>query len=423
MEPFLPLIPLIIAMLVLVAGSGFFSASEAALFYLSPSDLKAMESGSAGERTALELLEQPDRLLTAILFWNLLINIAYFSLASVCSIRLESAGSGGRTMAILFAVGALITLIFSSEMIPKSFAVIAPRSISRWFSLPLKYAVACVSPMMPILTFVNLISTRLIWPNFQPETAIQLDDLERAIVLSGGDEALIAQEQAVLKNIVLLSEIRIDEWMRPRNKLQIFSPPVSLADLAGNEPAGGYLLISEADSDEIEKALRLDNQIDLPRESLEKWAQPVLYLPWCATVAMALEKMSHRDREVTVVINEYGETIGILTIEDILETIFTYRPSRTQRLLNSEAIRELEPGQLLVMGMTNLRFLARRLKLELPETNSVTVAGVVHEVLQRIAEKDDECQWGPLHFRIVDSPRRGDIVAQVTVFPAGEESQ
>ena len=57
----------------------------------------------------------------------------------------------------------------------------------------------------------------------------------------------------------------------------------------------------------------------LDDDGLERFAEPVLYLPWCATVADALEKMSHRDREVTVVVNEFGDTIGILTIEDILD--------------------------------------------------------------------------------------------------------
>ena len=113
------------------------------------------------------------------------------------------------------------------------------------------------------------------------------------------------------------------------------------ADLNGLVPASGYLLVTEPDSQEIEKAIRLDNQYHLPQENLERFAEPVLYLPWCATVANALEKMSHRDREVTVVVNELGDTIGILTIEDILETVFVYSPSRTQRLLDMPPLEEL----------------------------------------------------------------------------------
>ena len=189
-------------------------------------------------------------------------------------------------------------------------------------------AVRAVDPLMPLLRGVNLVSTRLLWPNFKPEPFIDLNDLERAIEHSGNDESLIRQEQTVLQNIVQLSSIRVEEWMRPRAQFHIYSPPVSFDDLAGALPDSGYLLISEADSLEIEKAIRLDNQFRLPATHLEKLAEPVLYLPWCATVASALEKMSHRDREVTAVVNEYGETIGILSIEDILETVFSYSPSR-----------------------------------------------------------------------------------------------
>jgi putative hemolysin len=421
MDIWFTLLPWLIPMLFLMGMSAFFSASEAALFYLTSADRRKMVAGGEGERTALKLLEDADRLLTAILFWNLLINVAYFSLASICSLRLERSEQGSGTQVFIFAVTALLGLIFFSEMLPKSVAVIAPRRIAGTFALPLALAVRLVDPLMPGLSWVNKISTRMIWPNFKPESAIEIQDLEQAILLSTGDEALIRQEQAVLKNIVQLSAIKVEEWMRPRNQLAIYSPPVKLEDLKETVPKGGYLLISEPDTQEIEKAIRLDNQYEFPEECLEKLAEPVLYLPWCATVATALEKMSHRDREVTVVVNEYGETIGVLTIEDILETIFTYSPSRTRRLLDLEPVQELGPDKWLVLGLTNLRLLTRRLNLELPETTSVTVGGVIQEELQRLAEKGDVVHWGPCRFEVREADRRGSLLVELQVCPPVEE--
>jgi CBS domain containing-hemolysin-like protein len=267
---------------------------------------------------------------------------------------------------------------------------------------------------MPLLRSTNLISRRIIWPKFQPEPALAVTDLERAIEISGNDAALIRQEQAVLQNIVQLSTIRIEEWMRPRTQFESFTPPVSLADLSGSIPKSGYLLVTESGGGDIERAIRLDNQFHLDTENIDRTAEYVLYLPWCATVADALEKMSHRDREVTVVVNEFGETIGILTIEDILETIFNYSPSRTVRLLDRPAIEKIDDGRWQVAGIMGLRQLAKRLEIEIPQTFCVTVRGIIQDTLQRLAETGDRCEWGPFEFHVLKAAQRGSMLVEVS---------
>ena len=138
-----------------------------------------------------------------------------------------------------------------------------------------------LDPVMPVLQGINLVTKRLFFPNISQEPYIGIEDLERAIEITGSNDAtIIRQEQAVLQNIVLLSNIRIDEWMRPRTQFENYTPPVSLEDLNGQIPASGYLLITEPESEEIEKAVRLDNHFHFPDENLEKLAEPVLYLPW-----------------------------------------------------------------------------------------------------------------------------------------------
>lgn len=410
----LPLAPWLVGMGLLICCSAFFSASEAALFYLRPSVRRQLPEGNASQRAADRLLDNPDRLLSAVLFWNLVINIAYFAISSMCSIKIDNDEALGQGWAVAFAVGSLLAIIFFSEMLPKSIAVINAGRIVNVVGLPLSVTVRIVDPLMPILTTVNLISRRVIWPSFTPEADLEVADIERAIEISGKDPSVIRQEQAVLQNMVHLSDIRIDEWMRPRTQFEVFHPPVSLNDLNGQIPPSGYLLVTEPDTEEIEKAIRLDNHHKLSEENLEKFAEPILYLPWSATVADALEKMSHRDREVTVVLNEFGETIGILTIEDILETVFTYAPSRSKRILDHNPIVKIEDGLWVAYGLMSVRQLARHLEIELPQTDSVTLGGMIQATLQRLARTDDECEWGPLHFRVVDVAERGMMLTAIT---------
>jgi len=353
-DSFLEVLPWLIAMTVLMAGSGFFSASEAALFYLRPRLREKMRSGTAGEKMAYQLTQRPERLLAAILFWNLVINIAYFAISSIIAIRLENSDS--RSASILFALFSLLAIIFFSEMLPKNIAVLRPKSLASAFSIPLSFAVRIVDPIMPLLRSVNLVSRRLIWPGFEPENYMEVADLERAIEHTADNADLIKQEQTVMRNIVRLSSIRVDEWMRPRTQFVTFKPPVSRMDLVKHGlPDSGYLLVTEADSLEVSHAIRLDNQYELADDQIERFAEPVQYLPWCATVAEAFELMSQRQREVTVVVNEYGDTIGVLTIEDILETVFHDSPSRARRLLDVEPLTKVDDTTWHVSGMISLR--------------------------------------------------------------------
>ncbi|QDU97347.1 CNNM domain-containing protein [Lignipirellula cremea] len=411
MEFMLELLPWLLAMLVLIFASAFFSSSEAALFSLRPRDRTAMGEGGRAQRAAIHLLEDPERLLSAVLFWNLATNMIYFAIASIVGIQIER--SSGSTASASFAFGALLTIIFLSEMLPKSLAVLRPRRLATLLSLPLALTVRAADPLMPVLRLSMTLSQRLLWPRFAAETYLHVSDLERAIELSTSDAKLVEQERAMLRNIVALSSIRAEEWMRPRTQFLIFRPPVSLTDLNGKMTPSGYLLVSEHDTDEVASALNLREVSELPRNHLEHLASEVGYVPWCATVGDALDNMLKSDREVVAVVNEHGESIGILTFEDVLDSVFTYNPSRSKRLLDRNPIHPLSPDVWLVAGVTSLRRLSRLLEVELPESKSVTVAGVIQETLQRLIQDGDECHWGPFHFRVLEAPQRGHAVIEM----------
>jgi putative hemolysin len=417
----LEFLPWFLAMAVLIACSCFFSASEAALFSLRDSDRRSLAKGNRAQRLAAQLLRDPDRLLSAVLFWNLVINISYFAVTSITSIRIEQHPDVGRTQAVAFTVGSLLAIIFFSEMLPKSVGVLSPRRLGSLVSFPMAASARAVDWLMPVLRAANVLSRRVIWPKFKREPQMEVNDLERAIELSTTDARLIKQEQAILQNIVMLTEIRVDEWMRPRTQFQVFSPPVSLADLDGKITPSGYLLVSETDTEEVAAAINLETITDLPDEHLEHYATPVSYVPWSASVATALEKMHTSGREVVAVVNEFGETIGILTFEDLLDTLFSYSPSRSKRLLDQNPIHFIEEGKWLVAGVTSLRRLSRFLDMELPYSRSVTIGGVLQETLQRLVRDNDEGVWGPFHFRVLEAPQRGHMLIELTIV-GGEEA-
>ncbi len=403
--------PLLLAMAGLAICSAFFSCSEAALFSLQPDDRRALARGSASQRAATELLARPDRLLMAILFWNLIINMAYFAIASVIGLQLQK--QHRPTEAGVVAIVALLAIILFSEMIPKTVGVLAPRTMVHLVGLPLTGAVRLFQPIAPIFSTVNLAARRLFFPNFYVEPYLALSDLEQAITVSTADDELAAQERLALQNIVLLSDLRANELMRPRMQYQTFTPPVSLDDLGGQVTRSGYLLVTEPETDEVVGAIALNQLPTLPRHHLDKFAKAVVYVPWCATVAVVFEELRTRDLEVAAIVNELGETIGIVTLDDLLDTVFKDQASRSSRLHQTSSMQKVSDDLWHVTGITSLRRLSRQFQCTLPKSKSTTVAGIVQEQLGQLPKLGDVAAWHHFQFTILEIDPLGRMTVQL----------
>jgi CBS domain containing-hemolysin-like protein len=407
------MIPALVTMAVLICCSAFFSASEAALFYLRWYDRRVLATGSPAQRIAERLLHDPDRLLSAVLFWNLVINILYFTLASMVGIRLERDPKVSQTSVVAFTVGSLLMIIFFSEMLPKSVAVLRARSLAGVIGVPLAAAIRLVDPIMPSLRVVTELSRRLIWPSLKPESSLELADVERAIGMSTDEEELLAHEQIVLSNIISLSELDVREWMRPRKQIRGYHPPISIDDIRQQESTSGYVFIVGSKANDVVAALPLDRLIALPPDHLELQAGRVVCVPWCATVADAFQAMRHEESPAAAVVNELGETIGVITEHDVLAAVLTVQPERGERLLNREAIVDLDDGCWLVEGVTNLSRLQRHFDVQLPTSRNVTLGGVVQEVLERLPNVGDTCRWGPFDILVTQAGEHHDLQLKV----------
>ena len=405
--------PLLAAMVVLAAASAFFSCSEAALFSLQADDRRSLKGGNSAQQTAVWLLSQPNRLLTAILFWNLIINIVYFAMASVISLKLEE--EQRRTEAGLVAVFSLFALILASEMLPKTVGVLVPRTAAGLVGVPLAVAVKIFDPIAPLFSWTIRILRRVFLPTFRAEPYLELADLEQAITVSTADEELAAQERSALHNIVQLSDLKAEELMRPRTQYQSYHPPVNLVDLGGQLTRSGYLLVTEENSDEIISAIALKNLPTIPRHNLEHFAQPVVYVPWCSPVAAVFDQLQAHQREVAAIVNELGETIGIVTLEDLLHTIFEDQASRSARLLETVPIAQLDANLWRVTGMTSLRRLGRTFQMKLPLSKSSTVAGIVQEKLGRLPVTGDSVRWHLFQFDVIEADELGQLMVELQI--------
>lgn len=410
------------AMACLIFASAFFSSSETALFYLSHDELRSLRAGRRRESMAAALLGNPDRLLTAILFWNLVINLSYFACSVVVTQRLAAAGYGGAAGG--FGAGSLVLIILLGEVLPKSVAVVFRRPLAVLFSWPLAAAVRVLDPVTPLLGKVSRVVRRAFWPGIERETILDADDLERAVEASEVSDEVVRQEREVLHNILDLSEIRVEEVMRPRGTYVMLSPPVQLEDLQGKIPEGDYVAVCSPGSEEIETVIPLADFSVVPDENLQAVAEEVVHVPWCANLAATLQLLRDRFASVAVVVNEYGETVGIVTYEDVIDTIFVPEPSRARRLLKRDPVVALGEGIWQVEGMTSLRFLCRYLGLEYEPTadGQVTVAGLLYDLLEHLPQVGDECLWRGYRIRVTEVQSRWQLRVQLwaETGPGGE---
>jgi putative hemolysin len=277
-----------------------------------------------------------------------------------------------------------------------------------------------LDPVFPLLGTLTRALRRAFWPDIRPEPYLHADDLERAIETSGLSAESIEHEQQVLHRTLDLSEITVEEVMRPRGTYIVHDTAVTARDVA-RVPSTGYLLLRDDehgahDPDAIGSAVPLADLSQIPGGRLADLAEPLIHVPWCASLADTLQQLREKLCDVAVAVNEFGETIGIVTYEDIIDTILVDQPSRTKRVLQREPVLEVAPGRYHVDGLTTLRYLAQRLGLEYEPIGDrlVTVAGLLHDELERLPEVGDECRWSGYAFRVIDTPGRGKIRVMVS---------
>ncbi|HUE14702.1 MAG TPA: DUF21 domain-containing protein, partial [Planctomycetaceae bacterium] len=175
-------LPGLAAMLALMGLSAFLSASETALFFLSHDEIRGFRLGRARERAAAALLSDPDRVLTGILFWNLVVNLLYFAVSIVVSQRLLSAHL--HTAAGVFGFVALVSLLLWGEVVPKVVAAIWRRSLAPLVALPIVGLVRLLDPALPVFRALTLVGRRTFLPHMHQEPFLSAEDLEDAVNVS-----------------------------------------------------------------------------------------------------------------------------------------------------------------------------------------------------------------------------------------------
>ena len=398
------------ALAVLLVVSAFFSIAETSMMALNRYRLKHLVGqGHGGARRASALLAQTHRLLGVILLGNALINAGAATLASVITIRLfgdSEIALGLGTLAVTFLI-----LVFS-EITPKVIGAAYPERIA----LPLAYVLGPLLKLFtPVVWFVNLFVAGLlkllrIDPSKGNEPQQLSTDEIRTLVLESG-QFMPKKHRSILVNLFDLGSITVQDIMLPRAKIESITLEEELDDIAHQLATAYHMRLPVFRDREgnlvgvlhLRKVLGLLHSGELTREAIEELADEPYFVPASTALLAQLQYFQENSERIALVVDEYGELMGLVTLEDIIEEIigkFTTSLPSAGGTLAWDA-----DGSAQADGSMPLRDINRALGLELPTDGPKTLNGLILEHLQDIPEADVSIRIADVAMEIV--PAKG----------------
>jgi len=378
-----PHLPLALALVALLAFSGFFSASETAFFSLSRSATSEMARGTKRERTVAHVLEDPRMLLVTILFGNLLVNTAATSVVTALAIGTF----GERGVGISFAVMTVVILLVG-EISPKSLVLKNPRRFAVAAAPALRFLMLVSSPVRIVLgaiaDFTVERSRRLLGERGERYGAREL----AAAVEMGHRDGLFGEfEKEVLTNLFLISETTAREIVTPRHEIFALDVDTPLGEAVVRVRAHGFSRVPlyEGTRDTIVGVLHAKDLLRRSRDDrvgLRDLLRPATFVPESRRIRDLFQDLVTAHRHMVLVVDEHGTVMGLLTREDILEEIFgEIRNPREPRV---EEYHRLGENRIVVEGTVGLREVNAVLAARFAAADVETIAGFLIERIGRI---------------------------------------
>lgn len=385
----LPIGALVVVLVLLILASGFFSGSETALMSLNRYRLRHQaNAGNKGAQRTARLLEQPDRLISLILLGNNFVNILASAIATVIALRLM--GEAG--IAVATGVLTLVILLFA-EVTPKTFATRRAEQLAF-------FAARIYAPLMlvtwPLVATINVVSSRmlrLLGVTAKERNDENLSSDELRTVLNETAGMVPQRHREMLLNILDLGTVSVSDIMVPRNEILGIDLDDPLEDVVKQitESPHSRLVVYRESIDQVVGVIWLRKMLDtlrsgrVTREYLESVTREPYFIPDGTTLTVQLLNFQRQKRRVGLVVDEYGDIQGLLTLEDILEEIVGEFDTDPQ--VTPAEIRPQGDDSFLVDGTTGARALNRAFEWNLPSEGPKTLNGIVLEHFENFPDE------------------------------------
>lgn len=384
----IPLSVLLGALVFLVLLSGFFSAAEIALLTLNRYRLRNLvRQQHRGALLAQKLLEHPDRLLGVILVGNNFANIAASSIATLLALELY----GEKAVAAAAGLLTFVILVFA-EVAPKTLAALKPERIA----FPIAYVLRPLLFLLyPLVFFTNILANgllRLLGVSLARKSTDEITAEELRALVREADILIPDTHQDMLLAILELEKVSVDDVMVPRGEIEGIDLDADWHEIASKLGTSRYtrLPVYRGNFDNVvgmvhlRKVMRLMHTGEFSRETFMPLIIEPFFIPQGTPLSTALLNFRASKRRVALVVNEYGDILGLVTLEEILEEIVGDFTTPGSSL--AEEIQPQADGSFLVHGSVTLRDLNRRLDWSLPTSGPKTLNGLITEYLEDLPE-------------------------------------
>ena len=396
----------LVLLAILLVLSAFFAISETSLMSVNRYRLKHLsKQGNVGAKLAIKLLNETDKLLSVILLCNNFANAAAAALVTLIVVEFF-----GTQESIIF-IGTIITtfmIVIFSEISPKVIGAAHPEKLAPYCSFILYPLLKVFYPIVLFLNFFVLGFLKLvnIKTNFNQKDLINMDELKSIISESG---TFIPQKnKSIFLNLIDLNKVTIDEVMMPHTNVESVYLKQPIDEILGKVINSNYRQMVVKNNDEIigvidsKKLLKLvvkEQNGEITHESLKELIEPPYFIPSGTTIYKQIQYFQDNQEKKGFIVNEYGDFLGLVSLEDLLEEIIGEFnkdiPSKLSKIIS-------EDDGFIVDGAISIRDLNKKLNLKLPTSGPITLSGLIIEFLENIPKTNTSFKMHETKFEIIN---------------------
>ena len=398
-------ITLLVALIVLIAFSAFFSASETAFSSLNQIRLKSRaEEGDTSAARVLAMAEKYDKLLSSILIGNNIVNIAAASIGTVLFTKWLGAERCATTSTIVLTV---VVLIFG-EVTPKTLAKEMPETVATAVSPVLSLLLTLFTPLTWLFSQWKKLLGRFV--HSSESDAITEGELITMVSEAENDGELTDRESQLIRSAIEFDDVEVEEILTPRVDVVAVEDDISLEELAQTFAESGYSRLPVY-HDTVDNIIGVVHEKDFyiarlkKSVTMEDLIAPTLYTTGSTQISQLLRTLREQHHHMAVVVDEYGGTEGIITLEDILEELVGEIWDEHDEA--TEDFRQQSDGSWLVSGSASVDDLYET--LDLPEDEDIdsnTVNGLVQEKTHHLPKVGDHFQLNDYEGVVTRTARR-----------------
>jgi CBS domain containing-hemolysin-like protein len=403
-----------VIIVVTVIFSAFFSGMEIA--FVSANKLKVeldRNKGMLSARIISGFMRRPSRFIGAMLLGNNVSLVVYgISIAAILDPMLESyLPAYIQTDAMLLLISTLLStllILILAEFIPKVLFRISPNNLMTFFAVPTYLLYLVLYPLIYLFIGIaefflkKVLGIRMGIQNYE-FTALDLDEYIRDFHRPQSQDQDGEHEIQMIQNVMDFHVTKVRECMVPRNEIiaiELKSKPSELQQVF-IESEHSKILVYNGSIDNITGYVHLLDLFSKPA-SIQQISRPVIIVPETITASKVLNMLIEQRRSVAVIVDEFGGTSGMVTIEDLIEEIFGEIEDEYDE--DEFSVKRIAPGEYIIAGRMEIDFLNREYELDLPESEEYeTLAGFIIQYHQSIPAIGDQIQIGQMTFSILEA--------------------